>query len=502
MTDWHKIFIVSSLSFLGGAWLGTIFVDDWTVGVLAGLIFLTLILLFGRILARQPAFIYFGLIILSGFLLGLGRTYLVKDYSGELDGFLGQKVSFRAEITAEPDERETLTRLTVRPESYGAKIQITAERYPPYRIGDLISVTGKLNRPDTFSTSTNNFDYGAYLAKDGIYYQTYKPQLSLFKRPTVGIIVWLAELKSQLLGKIAQILPEPESSLLAGILLGAKKALGTEITNDFRAAGVSHILVLSGYNITFVAENVLAVFWLLPRVLGGVVGFAVMIAFGLLAGGGAVVWRAVLMALIAFYAKLTGRLFDVAAAILFSAVALVAYRPNSLTADLGFQLSIMALIGIVYVSPWLAERFFGWIKSKFWRELIASTFGAQLAVLPLLWQATGQVSVLGFISNLAILPLIPSAMGVGATALGLGFISTILAWPVSVVSLILLKTILWLAHWFASWPLSGLTWNYSSWWLVIIYYLSLFRPVVKYWQTKIASESLLRVIPGLTRDPV
>lgn len=486
MTDWHKIFIFSSLSFLGGAWLGTISVGDWTIGTLAGLIFLTLILLFGRLLTRRPAVIYFGLIILSGFLLGLFRTYLVNDYSGELDGFLGQKVSFRAEITAEPDERETLARLIVRPDGYGTKIQITAERYPSYRLGDRISVTGKMTRPDNFiSTSTNDFAYGAYLAKDGIYYQMYKPQLSLVERPTTGIVIWLAELKSQLLGKIAQILPEPESSLLAGILLGAKKALGTEITTDFRAAGVSHILVLSGYNITFVAENVLAVFWLLPRVLGGIVGFIVMIAFGLLAGGGAVVWRAVLMALIAFYAKLTGRLFDVAAAILFSAVALVAYRPNSLTADLGFQLSIMALIGIVYVAPWLSERFFGRIKSKFWRELVASTFGAQLAVLPILWQATGQVSVLGFISNLAILPLVPYAMGVGATALGLGFISTILAWPAGVISLILLKTILWLAHWFASWPLSGLAWNYSSWWLVIIYYLLLFWPVVNFWRQRI-----------------
>jgi competence protein ComEC len=432
--------------------------------------------------ARRPI-IYFGLIIGVGLAGGLFCSLIQVDYRTELAGFVNKKIVFRAEIVDEPDERETLTKLVVRPDNYHTKILVTAERYPQYRLGDVVSVQGKIALPkNIFSATGTPFDYQTYLAKDGVYYEMYKPQISLFSRPVFGPLIWLANLKSHLLAIMNNILPEPESSLLAGILLGAKKGMGTAITNNFKLAGVSHILVLSGYNITFVALVLLRACALLPRFIGGVAGFVSIIAFGLLAGGGSVVWRAVLMSLIALYAKLTGRIFDVTAGILFSAVALVAYNPATLTADLGFQLSIMAMIGIVYVAPMLEEKVFYRISERFGlREIVSTTFGAQLAVLPLLWQATGQVSVIGFVSNLIILPLVPTAMTFGAIAVLLGFFSTFIAWPVSFITYLLLKTILVLVNLFAHLPLAGLVITSGSWWVVGFIYVLIFGPVATYW---------------------
>lgn len=482
--DWHIVFILSSLSFIFGLALGTWTRADWPFFVWIFLLCLSTILTLGVYSSFRRRIFYFGLIISLGLAGGVFRSITQVDYKTELDSYLNKKIVFSAEIINEPDERETSTRLVVRPKNYRAKILVTAERYPQYRLGDVVSVQGKIVHPkNIFSTSSTQFDYQTYLAKDGIYYEMYKPQVNFISRPTFGFGVFLVNLKIKLLTTINNILPEPESSLLAGILLGARKGMGMEIANNFRLAGVSHILVLSGYNITFVALIILRACALLPRFLGGLAGFAGIISFGLLAGGGSVVWRAVLMSIIALYAKLTGRIFDVTAGIIFSAVALVAYNPTTLTADLGFQLSVMAMVGIVYISPMLKAKVFYRISEKYGlQELICTTFGAQLGVLPLLWQATGQVSIMGFLSNLVILPFVPYSMMVGAIALALGLFSPLIAWPISCVTYFLLKVILLLANLFAYFPLAGLVTVSTSWWVVGFLYVLIFWPTIVYWR--------------------
>ena len=493
--DWHIIFIISSLSFIFGLAFGHRLNIDWTVVVWFISLWIILILALGIYSPHRRRIIYFGLIIGIGLVGGLFRSITQTNYQTELDNYINKKIIFQAEIVQEPDERETLTKLVVQPKNYQTKILVTLERYPQYRLGDILSFQGKIARPkNIFFTSSTLFDYQTYLAKDGIYYEMFKPQTVLIQHSSFSPLVFLANLKIKLVETMGNILPEPESSLLAGILLGAKKGMGAEIMNNFKLAGVSHILVLSGFNITFIALIILWGCVKLPRFFGGLLGFVGIIAFGLLAGGGSVVWRAVLMSLVALYAKLTGRIFDITAAIIFSAVALVAYNPATLISDLGFQLSIMAMVGIVYISPMLKKNFFYRVPTKFdFQEIVCSTFGAQIAVLPLLWQATGQVSIVGFISNLVILLFVPSAMIAGALAVLLGFFSPLLAWPVSFVAYLLLKIIIILASLFAHFPLSGLVVVSSSWWFLAILYVFIFWPVVKYWLRVSDSKAVIPV---------
>ncbi len=481
--DWHLVFILSSLSFLTSMFLSSWLSLSW---VQAGW-FLLLAAILGSVFAFyfkvSWSVVYFFIIIFVGSAGGILRPLLEQDYSHELDNYLAHKVLISAEVVYSPDERETLTKLVVHPLNYQAKILLTTERYPQYSLGDVIALSGKISRPkNTFSTNGTFFDYQSYLAKDGIYYEMYKPNVSLISRPTTGVFVFLSNLKSWLIKKINDILPEPESSLLAGILLGAKKGLGTEVTNNFKLAGVSHILVLSGYNITFVALILLRLFSLLPRLFGGILGFASIIIFGLLAGGGSVVWRAVLMSLIALYAKLTGRIFDVTAAIIFSAVALVAYNPKTLTSDLGFQLSVLAMLGLVYLSPVLKDKIFYWLPTRFGlQELICSTFGAQLAVIPLLWQTVGQVSLWGFVSNLVVLPFVPYSMMIGALAVLLSQLSFVVAQPISFLAYLLLKIILSLVEFFAQLSLVASIGGEGFSFLIWLIYLPLCYLTGRYW---------------------
>ena len=478
--DWHKIFLIIGLSILAGIYFALAISADWTFAFL----FLTVALVIW-IAGRRQANYFLIILVFIGLSLGVVRVVLVQNHHHELDQYLGRKVEVGGVVANQPDERDTATRFILKPENYSAKILVTAGRFPEWQNGDHVSVTGKLQTPKNIvATSGPAFDYISYLAKDGVYYEMYQPAINLISRPTWGITPFVNVLRSRLLLALSILLPEPESSLLAGIVLGARRGLDKQVTNDFTKAGVSHILVLSGYNITVVANYLLMLCSHLPRLFGGILGVVGIILFGLVAGGGAVVWLSVLMAVIAWYARLSGRLFDVSAALMFTALAITLWNPVALSTDLGFQLSLLAMLGIVYVAPMLEAGFLRRVPEAWdFRAMVATTFGAQLAVLPLIWQATGHLSLVGFVSNLIILPIVPTVMGLGGIILVLGFIFPALSWPLAPLCYILLRALITLTHWFACLPMANLSLPASAFLVILIYFL-LTMMTIKYWSVE------------------
>ena len=486
--DWHKFFIVFGLSILGGIWLSPVLPSSFSFSFLFFIIALSLYLI-GKGRERKTIFV-FSTIIFAGVFVGTARVTLDQDFRHELDGYLRQKVEIAGEVVSQPDERAEMTRFIIKPKNFQAKILVTTERFPRWQNGDKVKLQGKLSVPSSAigeATATSTpFDYAAYLSKDGVYYEMYRPVISLGSRPTFGFTPFVNTFRGRLLSTMNTLLPEPESSLLAGILLGARQGLDKQVADDFTKAGVSHILVLSGFNITVVANYLLTLCSYFPRLVGGFAGILGIILFGLIAGGGSVVWRSVLMAVIAWYARLSGRLFDVSAALLVTALVITVWNPVVLSADLGFELSLFAMAGIVYVSPMIEEKYLGRITKKFGlREMMATTFGAQFAVLPLLWLATGRLSLVGFVSNLVVLHLVPPIMFLGGIILALGFILPVLAWPVAPLGYLLLRTLVVITHWFASWPLANLSIGASNF-VVITVYLLLTGMTIKYWCTKMS----------------
>ena len=126
---------------------------------------------------------------------------------------------------------------------------------------------------------------------------------------------WLKEklfaLKARFLSAIASVVPEPHSAFLGGVTIGAKEGLPESLQEKFRTTGVAHIVALSGYNITIVAETIMLFFSFLPQYLaigGGVTG---VILFAIMTGASATVLRASIMALLALTARATGRIYTV-----------------------------------------------------------------------------------------------------------------------------------------------------------------------------------------------
>lgn len=367
-------------------------------------------------------------------------------------------------VSDEPDARENTAHLVVRLDVLeegesgkiildpDEKILVITELYPRWNYGDRVRVAGTLIVPESFVTKTGReFDYAGFLAKDGIRYEMIRPHLErigLRAGDPVRSILFTA--KNAFMTRIQNILPEPQSSLLGGILLGAKESLGSALLDDFRVVGLIHIVVLSGYNVTLVAEGIMRALSFFPRIFSIVFGAGSVILFAILTGAGATVVRASTMALLVVLARATGRTYDITIALFAAGFLMLAANPRILVFDPSFQLSFLATLGLLYGAP-IAERYLGFITKKFnLRDIAAATVATQVFVLPLLLYMTGQLSIAALPVNLLALPAVAPVMLFGFLAGLAAFFGTVIAFPFMIVTHILLSYMLVLVALFSA----------------------------------------------------
>lgn len=297
------------------------------------------------------------------------------------------------------------------------------------RQGQVLVLDGKIQRPTGF----DDFDYVSYLAKDGIHATMYFPKFSVptdlhldrFTRTRLWVGAFLATVRLSVTDSIGHSVPQPMASYLAGILVGAKGVVGQEVKDEFARTGTSHILAISGYNITIVAAVLISLLAPMGRrraYWGTLVG---ILLFVVLVGATASVVRAALMGVLVLTARHLGRAQDMPTAIVLSAAGMCWLNPTLLRWDVGFQLSFLAVLGIVYVQPLIEPPLVRWLKYKPLAALVATTLSAQVLVLPLLLFDFGQLAVYTLPANMLVLPLVPIAMALGLATAVAGII-----WPV------------------------------------------------------------------------
>jgi competence protein ComEC len=430
----------AALGFLVGVWFASL----WSWGLVWPLFILFLAFVFW--LARffflnqtERKLIGGAALFLFCFALGGGRGELSLLNQNSPDWLAGQTVTVTGEIVEEPKPGATTNQVVlVTPENY--RLLLITDLYPEYRYGDRLKVSGQLVQPKNFFTETGReFDYVNYLGRQKIYYEMFRPQIEVLANDGGHWfghgLIWL---RGQIMSGIAKVLPEPQAGLLGGLLIGARQSLDRETMEQFRRVGLSHMVVLSGYNLTIVAEAIRAALVFLPFYAGlGAAGIGIAL-FALMAGGGAAVGRAALMALLALLARATGRIYEVTRALVVTIIVLLLWNPNYLVFDLGFQLSILATLGLLFLSP-LVEVWFTRAPEKFGlREILASTVAAQLAVLPWLLYKLGELSLVSFAVNPLALVVVPTIMLFGFFTSLFSFISVWLAFlPGSIAYLFL-----------------------------------------------------------------
>jgi len=169
-------------------------------------------------------------------------------------------------------------------------------------------------------------------------------------------------------------------------------------------------------------------------------------------------------------AKATGRLYDVTRALLVAGFVMLLHNPQILVFDMSFQLSFLATVGLIYVSPLILRHVHFVTERLHLRDVVVATVSTQVFVLPFILYTMGELSLVALPVNLLVLAGIPLTMLFGFLAGMVGFISTTVAVPFAFVAYGLLAYELAVVEWFAALPFASLTIPVFPLWLAVLWY--------------------------------
>jgi competence protein ComEC len=421
------------------------------------------------------------------FILGSFTKAFQKEIKQtDLAFYNGQKINFIGRVCEEADVNYKGRRLTVCVAGAASgQALVTTDLYPAYDYGDFLEISGELQVPPTI----DGFDYESYLARYDIYSVMYYPKI----KTASGTLSWPQSFYQQLLrGKqylkaaIDSNLPEPEAGLADALLLGYRRTVMREDLDIFARVGLSHMIAISGSHITIMSAMalnfLLAIGLNRRRALRFVFGF--LFLYPLLTGLSASAVRSALMGSLAFLAIYYERLSSLIRALVFAAALMLAFNPRLLRDDIGFQLSFLALLGIIYIYPLgerMTRRFLQRRKwptkiKKRWENILNTvnlTIVSQIVILPIALIDFQQFSIIAPLANVLVLWTFAPLLA----ALIIGIIGAILIPALGILFLapayFLLRFIFLVSGVLArpSWAaveVSGFTWHFGA-----IYYLFL-----------------------------
>lgn len=342
-----------------------------------------------------------------------------------------------------------------------------------FQYGDIVSISGKIEKPKPFETNSGSiFDYPGYLKKDGIVGIVKVNQISITEKGKGNIVVGTLLKFEHSLEEVTKVLMSGmKGSLTTGVLLG-DRAITKENQTEFVATGTSHIIALSGYNVSIVSSFFRDLFSFLPLAGALAMGGLAILLFVIMTGFQSTAVRAGVMAGIVLFAKSKGREAPIGKVIIMAVFIITLINPLILYYDVSFQLSFLATIGIIYFSPKVAHWFLWLPEKKFgipWREIAVGTIGTQIFVLPFILYKTGVLSTISPITNILILPFIPYLMAFGAIVAILGVIFLPLALPFAFVASGFASAILYIIHITAQIPLASTTFRISALTTALLY---------------------------------
>jgi competence protein ComEC len=451
-----------ALAFVGGILLASRVTLAWWIWLGAAGAALVLALVLRLLLPRFSIVLpsYFFLLTLSLLGLGLGAARYQASVP-TVDAFTLAWYNDReydllltGSVDAPPDMRDTYTNLRVRvtavdtgkgdlPVSGLALVRV--DNGETWRYGDAVRLRGRMTTPP----ENEEFSYRDYLARQGIlsYMSNAAVTRLPFARAGNPLLRMVYDLKDRALANIYAIFPDPEASLMAGILLGEDNGLPADLQQAFKNTGTAHIIAISGFNIAIIAGLFVTLFSRLlgPR-RGAVAAVIGIFVYTILVGASASVVRAAIMGTFAIFARQVGRRQTAINTLTATAALMAAVNPYT-PWDVGFQLSFFATLGLVlYAGPFQewAVRIISRFSLPDTAEKIAKpiseyvlfTLAAQLTTLPIMAWHFGRISLVSIIANPFILPAQPLVMILGGLAvlvsflyLPLGQIFAWIAWP-------------------------------------------------------------------------
>lgn len=307
------------------------------------------------------------------------------------------------------------------------------EKINSLREGMHVRLEGMLVLPE-LPRNPGQFNRRIYESGKKIDFYLENPTVLEVKEQRSGVREVVEIWKTEMMNRCEKIYPDAEASILEAMLFGEKRELSGDIKELYQAAGISHVLVISGLHISLLALAVAGILRRLgfPMPVWVILSVGVLAGYGILIGQPTTAVRALLMFFVLQGARLLGRSYDLLSALAFAGILMLLDNPD-LILDGGCRLSFCAVIGVGwYVSE--KNKIFRSIGEKEKRknrgkggkgssagailENIRAGWYLWLFTLPVILDTFYQVSVVGILWNLVAIPLLPVIIASG----GLGVV--------------------------------------------------------------------------------
>lgn len=357
---------------------------------------------------------------LGFFVLGIIRYQqvggpLLKMTSQRLSS---REVTFRGYVTSPPERMGSGWKVIVRPMKNSISFKAGKSR-----AAILLNVSADLGisqgqcvkvRGAVTPLGQTAFSPEKQLIIKGIRYQAKYPQvekLTLASCPQwVRFLRAISLLRGKILSAIEKSFPEPHASLFAGIVLGVRRSFTSSFYHKMRDSGVLHVIVASGFNVSFLLSKASAItsFWKKPLQL--IVLTMMILLYNLLSGFQPPLVRATIMGGYAYLALVVGRPRLGLIGLLLAAALMLLWNPL-LYQSYSFQLSFIATLALILVYPVLKGTF-GFLPVLI-AEPLETTLSVQLAIVPWLIYNFSSVSLASPIFNVLVVPLVEFVMAFG-----------------------------------------------------------------------------------------
>ncbi|OIO20556.1 MAG: hypothetical protein AUJ23_00105 [Candidatus Magasanikbacteria bacterium CG1_02_32_51] len=481
----NRTFFLYCFSFLLAVILFSIF--DWQFSFLF-LSVLIVVLCSFVIIFWNNIYTRFLFLCLLFFVLGSWRYLMTIPANNDknLVFFSGETKVLEGFVSSEPDVRLDGVRYIVSAQflndeklSYkkiviDGNFYFKSSLYPRYQYGDKLRITCLLQKPEPIK----DFRYDKYLARYSVFVDCVPSQIDKIGDNSGNFFLGkIFDFKNIVAQKINVLWHEPYASFMAGLLYGYRGGLGT-LNDLFSRTGVTHIVAISGYNITIVSTILIAfctrlyiprkkAFWLI------VFGIFIFVIF---AGASASVVRAGIMGVIVLLTKQIGRKANIASVMVLTATMMTLQNPYILVWDVGFQLSFVATLGLIYLVP-ILEKYFEKMPELFGvKESLLTTLSAIMATLPLILYQFNRLSIVAPIVNILILWILPWIMFGGFFVLVTSFVFLPLAKILSWLSFVMMKYIVVVVTFFANLSFATIDFRFSLWvmfgsYLLLVYFV-------------------------------
>lgn len=399
------------------------------------------------------------LAIIAGGMVGLWCGDTSRAGMEKYQQLISRNLTIQGNVSEDPDvdkKAQTVLRLndvkllnSNEVISLPGQIWVTTASTDAVKRSDIVTVQGKSSQ-----------GFGAFQAS------LYRAKIIKVERPVpgdvaVGVRDWFA-------GKVRQHIPEPESALGLGFLLGLRRSLPQDLSDSLKIAGLTHVIVASGYNLTILVRLSRRLFAKSSKYLSLISSIMMTMVFMSLTGLSPSMLRAGLVTILSLITWYYGRKIHPFVLLPLAAAITLIINPQFGWNDLGWQLSFLSFIGVIVLAPLLQKFFFGNKPPGTLRQIVGETLSAQIMTLPVLIVAFGAVSNVALIANVMILPFVPLAMLLVFVS---GILSTIplIGWLIAILATYLLKYMIIVAGWLANLPWAQTEISFGIWQIVLAY---------------------------------